>query len=74
MKSILNHSTEQEKHEFLHHCDPGTGAPIVDAIFAERLNVVELLIDHGFEIEMECDVNLFYPILLRDKREFVCSI
>ena len=66
IKSILSACTKEEKDQLL-HTSSITGPPIFDAIISARANIVGLLVDQGFKLELEFDVNIFYPVIFRDK-------
>ena len=67
VKSLLKDLDTREARELLHSTHSCTGTPLFDAIISQQKEVVQYLLNLDLcDLDLECEVNIFYPLSFRD--------
>ena len=67
LRGMLDDLSPAETVSLLQRCSSCTGTPLFDAIISQQQEVVDALLDYEIDLELECDVSIFYPIFFRDR-------
>ncbi|ESN97175.1 hypothetical protein HELRODRAFT_178284 [Helobdella robusta] len=72
MSSILDDLSQADQVELIHRLSFPFGPPIFEAISSSQINAVEFILEKGYNIETEYEIDINMPILLKDKCTALC--
>ncbi len=70
IRALLAEMDPEEAEEVMSHPSGCSGTPLFEAILSEQTEVVRYLLDHSnVNIEKECHIDVFFPMVCKDQCE-----